>query len=498
MKKLLLILLASIVLSLTLISCDMLGNITGTDEPLDTNTDTTPQECVHEWVDATCKAPKTCSKCKATEGGVSDHKYSEATCTEPETCETCGMWFGLALGHDYLPASCYAPRTCKVCGHQKGDPTHDFVNATCTTPKTCTLCDGIEGTPLGHSFEVEVIDPTCTADGYELLSCTVCDFTDVGDTFPMEGHDRLSFVYNGDATYKKDGTATMACPYCDYSVTKTITGSAALISEAFAGKKISILGDSISTYTNYSTGIAADTTNSTIRNNLVWYGYDPAQPTFGGTSVDSTWWQRTINALGADRLVNNSNSGESVFDAVKERCMQLHDDTGENAGETPDIIFIYLGTNDNYRTMGNPALLNMEDIARKCDNLNYTPTYLTEAYAIMLYRIQKTYPDAEIYCLTNLERSDVKVELTHSVSNVIREVAALFDGVYVADICTEAGISRYADDYLDYIPLDQGGKSIHPGTEGMRAISEVLMSTILENSRYIDGEFEKLIEKCNE
>ena len=116
----------------------------------------------------------------------------------------------------------------------------------------------------------------------------------------------------------------------------------------------------------------------------------------------------------------------------------------------------------------------------------------------MLYRIQKTYPDAEIYCLTNLERSDVKPELTHSVSKVIREVAALFDGVYVADICTEAGISRDAEDYLTYIPKDQGGKSIHPGTEGMAAISQVLMNTILENSRYIDGEFEKLIEKCNE
>ena len=84
------------------------------------------------------------------------------------------------------------------------------------------------------------------------------------------------------------------------------------------------------------------------------------------------------------------------------------------------------------------------------------------------------------------------------MSNVIREVAALFDGVYVADICTEAGISRYADDYLDYIPLDQGGKSIHPGTEGMKAISEVLMNTILMNSRYIDGAFEELMPDNNE
>lgn len=492
MKKALFLLIVSIAFSLLLTSCDVINGIIGGEDPADTT------ECVHDWQEATCKEPKTCSKCKATQGGISDHQYSTATCTEPEVCIYCGIWYGLALGHDFTPATCYSPRRCTVCGYEKGEPVHEYAAATCTEPETCVKCNAVGSDALGHQFNTEVIAATCNRDGYEHLYCEVCGFTDVGEVFPMVGHDTLTYVYNGDATFEQDGTATMACPYCDYSVTKTITGSATLISEAFRGKKISILGDSISTYTNYSNGVAADTTNSTIRNNLVWYGYDPGQPTFGGSSCDSTWWQMTINTLGADRLVNNSNSGESVFDAVKERCMQLHDDTGENAGETPDIIFVYLGTNDNYRSMGNTALLNMEDIARKGDNLNYTPTYLTEAYAIMLYRIQKTYPDAEIYCLTNLERSDVKVELTHSVSNVIREVAALFDGVYVADICTEAGISRYADDYLDYIPLDQGGKSIHPGTEGMKAISEVLMNTILMNSRYIDGAFEELMPDNNE
>ena len=496
MKKILLLLLVSLAIVSILTSCDVINGILGGDEPTDTSN---PENCVHDWQDATCQEPETCSKCKATKGGISDHKYSAATCTEPEVCIYCGMWYGLPLGHDFTPATCYNPRTCTVCGYEKGDLAHEYSAPTCTEPEICVKCNATGSDALGHQLASELITATCNSDGYEHLYCTVCDFTDVGEVFPMLGHDTLEYVYNGDATFERDGTATLACPYCDYSVTKTITGSAALISEAFAGKKISILGDSISTYKGISSGEnAANDTNSTIADNLVWYGYDPTQPIFGGSSCDSTWWQRTINALGATRLVNNSNSGESVFNAVTGRCMQLHDDTGENAGETPDIIFIYLGTNDNYRSMGNTALLNMEDIARKGDNLNYTPTYLTEAYAIMLYRIQKTYPDAEIYCLTNLERSDVKVELTHSVSKVIREVAALFDGVYVADICTEAGIYRDAEDYLNYIPKDQGGKSIHPGTEGMRAISEVLMKTILENSRYIDGEFEALMPDNNE
>ena len=492
MKKLLLFSLIFIAFSLSLTSCDILVGILGGGEPTDM-----PSACEHEWLEATCKEPKTCAKCKTTEGSVGDHKYREATCTEAEVCLNCGIWYGLPLGHDYASATCYSPKTCKVCGSQKGEAVHEYTLATCTDPEICVKCNAVGSDALGHQLSTEVIAATCNSDGYEHMYCTVCDFTTVGEVFPMVGHETLSYVYNGDASFERDGTATLACPHCDYSVTKTITGSATLISEAFRGKKISILGDSISTYTNYSNGVAADTTNSTIQNNLVWYGYDPGQPTFGGSSCDSTWWQMTINTLGADRLVNNSNSGESVFEAVKERCMQLHDDTGENAGETPDIIFIYLGTNDNNSNKGSASALRMSDIKRNGDNPSYVPSTLAEAYAIMLYRIQKTYPDAEIYCLTNLERSDMKVELTHAVSKVIRDVAKLFDGVYVADICTESGILRSNEDYLTYIPKDAGGKSIHPGTEGMKAISEVLMNTILENSRYIAAEFEKLIPENN-
>ena len=496
MKKALLSILASLALLLALTSCEIINGFLGDEGTSDINDDN--NVCLHKWAEATCKTPKTCTECGVVEGGISDHNYSEATCTTPGICQTCGIWYGLALGHDYSLATCEKPRTCNICGHEKGEPVHDYLDATCTQPKTCTLCNATDGKALGHNIENEIVSATCSADGYIEMYCTVCDYETVSEVLPMLGHNGLSYVYNGDATATVDGTATLACPYCDYSVTETLVGSAALISEAFAGKKISILGDSISTYTDISSGVAADTTNSTVRNNIVWYGYSPTQPTFGGTSVDSTWWQTVINTLGADRLVNNSNAGESVFQAVTGRCMQLHDDTGENSGEKPDIIFVYLGTNDNYRAMGYAPSLKMSDIEKHGDDLSYTPTTLAEAYAIMLYRIQKTYPDAEIYCLTNLERSDHDTKLTHAVSQVIRDVVDLYDGIYLADICTESGIFYSNEDYLTYMPADQGGKSIHPGTEGMKAISQVVLNTILENSRYIAEEFAALIPENSE
>ena len=49
----------------------------GTDETPDTNTNTA---CTHEWKDATCTAPKTCSVCSATEGSKIAHSLT-ATCT---------------------------------------------------------------------------------------------------------------------------------------------------------------------------------------------------------------------------------------------------------------------------------------------------------------------------------------------------------------------------------------------------------------------------------
>ena len=475
MKKNFLIKLIAIVLIFSLTSC-------GGDK-----------ECTHEWADATCKTPKTCVKWNATEGGIGDHVYTDATCENAQECKYCGVWYGLSLGHKYDPATCYKPKTCQRCGKQVGEVSHTYCDATCTSPLTCSGCGATSGASLGHTFITTVIEPTCTADGSEIISCSVC--TDVISTtvLPRFDHSSLEFVYNNDLTATHDGTATASCPTCNYSETRTITGSASLLAQAFSGKTVSILGDSISTYTNVSSGSAADTTNSTIRNNIVWYGYSPSQPTFGGTSVDSTWWQRTVNALGIRRLVNNSNAGESVYDAVVSRCTQLHDDTGSNAGEKPDIIIVYLGTNDNNRNKVDASSLTMSEIKRKGDDLSYTPSNLAEAYAVMLYRIQKNYPDAEIYCLTNIERSDMSVSLTHETSQVIRDVVGLFDGVYLADIGLEAGIEYGADDYYTYMPLDQGGKAIHPGVEGMRAISNVVIKAIIQNSRYVSDELKEML-----
>jgi len=75
----------------------------------------------HDWAEATCEAPKTCTKCGETEGEALGHTWTEATCETAKTCETCGQTDGAPLGHDFTFATLDAPKTCNTCGKTEGE-----------------------------------------------------------------------------------------------------------------------------------------------------------------------------------------------------------------------------------------------------------------------------------------------------------------------------------------------------------------------------------------
>ena len=75
--------------------------------------------CVHNWGEwqtvtpATCtivgSQKRTCSLCNTSETQnvpVLEHNYSDATCTEPQTCTRCGATTGTALGHNLVNGVC--------------------------------------------------------------------------------------------------------------------------------------------------------------------------------------------------------------------------------------------------------------------------------------------------------------------------------------------------------------------------------------------------------
>lgn len=78
--------------------------------------------CQHEWAEANCTTPKTCTKCEKTEGEALGHDIVEASCTEAKHCTRCAdMTEGEPLGHNWQEATTEAPQTCATCGQTEGE-----------------------------------------------------------------------------------------------------------------------------------------------------------------------------------------------------------------------------------------------------------------------------------------------------------------------------------------------------------------------------------------
>lgn len=194
-------------------------------------------ECEHEWKDATCTAPKTCTKCSATEGEAIEHTYTVGICTEKQSCTGCGKeklgfehtWSNATCGqnkvctvcnetgalveHVWTASTCESPRTCTKCNMTDGQPLghapnevpcdknqtcsrcnkvlkkateHTWQEASCTTPKKCTVCNQTQGEALDHDWKLESkIEPTC-GYGYLNYSCNNCDLTKSMKKSPVE------------------------------------------------------------------------------------------------------------------------------------------------------------------------------------------------------------------------------------------------------------------------------------------------------------------------
>lgn len=53
--------------------------------------------CKHEWQEATCDTPKTCSLCQTTDGEAMGHNWTNASYTTPKTCSVCKKTDGSKL-----------------------------------------------------------------------------------------------------------------------------------------------------------------------------------------------------------------------------------------------------------------------------------------------------------------------------------------------------------------------------------------------------------------
>lgn len=179
----------------------------------------------------------------------------EPSCTEAgyqcQKCKVCGFsqeYQNIGeLGHDpgqwelVRPSACGEPgleeSVCRRCGETKEREIpaldHSFTESqvlpTCKadgyTLLVCSLCDHREKrdivSALGHAYESTVTDPTCTATGYTRHVCSRCQDSYRTDVTEKLGHCYGEGVETKEPTLTTMGRLTYSCQRCGDTYTET-------------------------------------------------------------------------------------------------------------------------------------------------------------------------------------------------------------------------------------------------------------------------------------
>ena len=244
--------------------------------------------------------------------------------------------------------------------------------------------------------------------------------------------------------------------------------------ESLAGKKISFMGDSISTFEGWNNNAQH---NSTLADNRVYYNASDNPKWQNWLSVNETWWKRTVDKLGLSHCVNNSYSGSQVTSGGSypnetgngSRAENLHNDITD---VIPDIIVIYMGTND-YQ--------NQINIDTFYDN-----------YAAMIQKIKDKYPDADIYLckLHNYDYVTAGKAIAPVVYNEKIEAIAANYGCNLVDFYNGTGVTPENLEYYTVdLLIDRNDISlVHPNAAGMGKMYECLKDALAQNYTIVEAE----------
>ena len=234
-------------------TCETPGKVLEICERCGTVQESTTPKGEHEFsvttVPATCTSPgytlRECAVC----GGrhITDitaalpHNYVDkttpATCEGGgktiHICEGCGSSFVTdytdPLGHSWDEGTEVTGSTCTGeglieyrcvrCGYHRleGDAAAGHVPgeaATCTTPQLCTKCGAVIVNALGHDYQEEVTEPTCTEMGYTTYTCSRCGDTYKGDYTDAAGHKPGDWIIDQEPTTDSEGSKHKECEVC--------------------------------------------------------------------------------------------------------------------------------------------------------------------------------------------------------------------------------------------------------------------------------------------
>ena len=241
------------------------------------------------------------------------------------------------------------------------------------------------------------------------------------------------------------------------------------IANGFEGKILSILGDSISTFSGYIP--KSDGYNLTHRarypqSNLL-------------TDVADTWWHRLMTNLNMKLGINDSWAGSRVSNesttnsgdvGPKAHMASITRITNLGANGTPDLILFYGGTND---LGANITLGKFDSTATHTaiDLKSETYSDFATAYKIAIQRLMYMYPKSKIVVLLPMVTSTY-----YSHGNldkyleIIKNICDYF-GVYYIDL-RRCGINWFNKEI--YLP-----DGIHPNAKGMELMERHIRQQLL-------------------
>lgn len=280
------------------------------------------------------------------------------------------------------------------------------------------------------------------------------------------------------------------------------SGNASSMQYKLYGKRLCVLGDSISTFGTPNQSNAEG--KWTYPGNRCRYPqsnlFEDVQYIYRKQLLDNTGMILGINESWAGSLVSNTQTSDSG-DKGPNRCissMTRIGHLGENG--TPDIIIVYGGTNDipaaslgtfnpeqpvvltNKSTVSNPANLTDTQIRNELDVSTFA-----NAYVAMLVRLQYLYHDALIICMTpNYCKTYYGSNYTTMAKFVatMKEICDYFGVPYIDLRKAGIGLMDMSNSTSSsYLP-----DGIHPGIKGHKYIFEYLYNFIMSNYYFGTGE----------
>lgn len=287
------------------------------------------------------------------------------------------------------------------------------------------------------------------------LEVKILNYTDWNNTDKIDKYDYTLCVY----FYSPSSNE-----FRNYLILNNNTEVISPLKTNLTGKKLSICGVSVDTFTGYIP-----------EGNVSYYGLSNLP------SVDVTWWKRLINNTGLELLVNNSWSGacatttKNLTSSGVQRCTEL--------GTNPDFIIIgAFALNDwassnltdyDKSTMSIPDIDVDLTITENYEQYKDTIESYGGAIATMFYRIMQKYPNAKIFAMDayNYYRNgyypftpNVNSPKINMCNDILYNVAKQF-GIEVIKL-SQCGITAF-NSRTYCVEGTESTLALHPNPDGM-------------------------------